>query len=74
MATTRLTVVYHRNNPAVCAAMVLAFAAWLLWTWLGLLTFIVGTVVGAWQWIRKIRTANECLTHTRLDRRPTPHV
>jgi len=58
----RYAVVYRRNKVATVAAVILAATGFFLWGWTGLLAFAAGTAIGAGQWAREIRLANESIT------------
>jgi hypothetical protein len=53
------TVVYRRNNLAVAVGVVVSTLSFILLGWFGLLAYVAGAAVGAWQWVARIRRANE---------------
>ena len=57
-ALARHTVVYKRNNEGVLFALVLVVGSFYGLGYIGLLTFVAGTLTGAWTWISGIRAAN----------------
>lgn len=61
----RRTVVYRRNTEGAVFSLVLAAAGFYALGYLGLLTFIIGILIGAWVWISRIKAAHERLIGTR---------
>jgi TctA family transporter len=66
------TVVYRRNNLAVAVGVIVSALAFFMLGWLGLLAYVAGTMVGAWQWVAKIRRANEQVSAACACITPTP--
>jgi hypothetical protein len=54
----RYTVVYRRNNVGIVVALALSAFAFYAWGWIGLLSFVLGNLVGAWTWISEVKSAN----------------
>lgn len=64
-STARFTVVYRRNNLAAVLALVLFAIAVLTFGWWGVVAFVAGTLIGAWEWAASIRRANENFARSR---------
>jgi len=56
---------YRRNNLAAGLALVLFVCAVCVWGWLGLAAFTAGSLIGAWQRVRHINRANDCVLRSR---------
>ena len=54
----RYTIVYRRNNFGIAIAFALSAFAFYAWDWIGLLSFVLGNLAGAWTWISEVKSAN----------------